>query len=223
MKGKDTNNIILSGGVVDLDRYIDESVITIDRDTTVNAINLHNNMDLKFLVKTGVALTINMFDYAVDLKNKLEIELDNNASFTLNNAFIAEEKYELDIDIKLYGDNVFSKVDIRGINEEKGSIKIVMNGTVAGETHGSEINEYARIINKSEQSSVLIPNLVVNTSEVVANHGISISELDPEALFYLQSKGLEAYHATKILEEGFLLSIMDGEIKEKIKNILIGR
>lgn len=223
MENNFRNNIVLSGGVVDLDRYIGEYDIVIKSDTVVNAINNHNNMNIRFKVEKGVSLLLNMFDYAVDLVQKIEVELDDEASFIMNAAFISEVKYDLTIDTKMYGNDTYSEVNIRGINEERGTVKIIMNGTVAGETHGSEINEYARIINKSEQSSVLIPNLVVNTSEVVANHGVSVTGLDEEKLFYLMSKGIDRTHASKILEEGFILSIMSDDVKEHIKNILVGR
>ena len=98
-----------------------------------------------------------------------------------------------------------------------------MDGTVAGETKDNTLNEYARIINKSEASNVMIPNLVVNTNEVMANHGVSVGSIDEDELFYLATKGINKYTAQKLVEEGFILSIMNDEIKERIKNILLGR
>lgn len=215
--------MILRGGVIDLDRYIDNTCITVEGDTIVNAINLHNNMNLKFKIKEGATLRMNIFDYAIDLTTNLDIELEDDASFILNDSFIAEVKYDLTIDTKLNGNNTYSEVNIRGINEQRGNVKIILNGTVAKETHGGEINEYAKVINKSDDANVLIPNLVVNTCDVVANHGVSIANIDEKALFYLMSKGIDKHHASKILEEGFILSIMGEKNKEKIKNILVGR
>ena len=76
---------------------------------------------------------------------------------------------------------------------------------------------------KSEISNVLIPNLVVNTNEVEANHGVSIGGIDEDEMFYLMSKGISKATAKKLIEEGFILSIMPDDIKERIKNILVGR
>lgn len=223
MESEEWNNIILSGGLVDMDRYADKTLYIIKGNTTINAINNHYDAEVKFKVEPGVTLALNMFDFAVKLSKKIEVELDDKASFIFNGAFISEVKYDLTIDIAMYGDNTYSEVNIRGINDKEGTTKVVLNGTVAGETHGSEINEYAKIINKSDEASVVIPNLIVNTSEVTANHGVTVSGLESDKLFYLVCKGIDKDHATKILEEGFLLSIMSDDIKEHIKNILIGR
>jgi len=223
VKNKNDNIIIMSGGVVNLNKYTSSAHIKIEHDTILNAINLHNNMDLKFEVEKNATLTFNMFDYATTLKTKLDIELYDDSKFNLNVAFITEQKYELDINTKLYGDNISANVNVRGINEREGITRISMDGVVAGETHGCVINEYAKIINKSTFSNVLIPNLIVNTNDVEANHGVTVSHIDEGALFYLMSKGLDKISATKILEEGFILSIMDDDVKNTIKNILVGR
>ena len=70
---------------------------------------------------------------------------------------------------------------------------------------------------------MLIPNLIVNTNDVEANHGVSIGSIDEKELFYLMSKGIDRHNAVKIIEEGFLEAIMPEDVKEKIKNILVGR
>ncbi len=217
------NNIILSGGIVELDKYIDDARIVIKEDTIINAVNLHNNMNLTIVVEEECNLELNLFDYAVSLEINLDIELHDRSTLTLNGAFISEIRYELNVDAKLYGDNIYACVDIRGVNEREGTVKINMNGTVAGETHGNVLNEYAKVLNKSELSNVLIPNLIVNTNDVEANHGVSIGSIDEKELFYLMSKGIDRHNAVKIIEEGFLEAIMPEDVKEKIKNILVGR
>ncbi len=206
-----------------MDKYIDDARIVIKEDTIINAVNLHNNMNLTIVVEEECNLELNLFDYAVSLEINLDIELHDRSTLTLNGAFISEIRYELNVDAKLYGDNIYACVDIRGVNEREGTVKINMNGTVAGETHGNVLNEYAKVLNKSELSNVLIPNLIVNTNDVEANHGVSIGSIDEKELFYLMSKGIDRHNAVKIIEEGFLEAIMPEDVKEKIKNILVGR
>lgn len=217
------NKIILSGGVHNLAKYNDSAQIIIKGDTIINAINLHNNMNLYIVLEPGASLLLNMFDYAVNLESNIKIEAGDRSSFVINCSFISETKYELNIDTLFYGDDITGSVNIRGINEEEGTTKVSMSGTVAGETHGNVLNEYAKVLNKSIYSNVLIPNLIINTSEVEANHGVTIGHIREDELFYLMSKGISRSTAIKTIEEGFILSIMDEEIKQKILNILIGR
>lgn len=223
MNSEYENNIILSGGEYDLDKFNASTHLVIKGDTVVNAINLHNNMHLFIELEENASLILNMFDYAVSLEVKVELEARDNSTFTINNAFIAENKYDLRIDTKLYGDDIYGTVNIRGVNETNGTVKVVMNGTVAGETHGNVLNEYAKVLNKSDQANVLIPNLIVNTNDVEANHGVSIGSIRKEELAYLLSKGIKKSTATKIIEEGFIQSVMPDEVKQTIQNILIGR
>lgn len=223
MNSKYTNKIVLSGGVHALDKFNNSAQLVIKDDTVVNAINLHNNMDLHFILEKGVFLVLNIFDYAVDLSTKIIVEADSSSKFVINDAFITDVKYDLTVETRLYGDDIEGTLNIRGINEREGTTKILMNGIVAGETHGNILNEYARILNKSEHSNVLIPNLIVNTSEVEANHGVSVGHIDDKELFYMMSKGLSRRNAIKIIEEGFLLSTLTPELKQQVQNILVGR
>lgn len=217
------NKIVLSGGVHDLEKYNNSVHLIIKEDTILNAINLHNNMKLYIVIEEGKSLTLNMFDYAVDLKTDIVIEANDNSNFLVNASFISDTKYELDIETRLYGDEIEGEVNVRGINEREGTSKVVMNGIVAGETRGNVLSEYAKVLNKSTFSSVLIPDLIVNTSEVQANHGVTIGHIDSKQLFYMMSKGISKANATKIIEEGFILSIMDEDVKQRIQNILVGR
>lgn len=223
MNSEYANKIVLSGGVHALDKFNNSAQIVIKDDTVVNAINLHNNMDLHFILEKGVFLVLNIFDYAVDLSTKIIVEADSSSKFVINDAFITDVKYDLTVETRLYGDDIEGTLNIRGINEREGTTKILMNGIVAGETRGNILNEYARILNKSEHSNVLIPNLIVNTSEVEANHGVSVGHIDDKELFYMMSKGLSRRNAIKIIEEGFLLSTLTPELKQQVQNILVGR
>ena len=48
------------------------------------------------------------------------------------------------------------------------------------------------------------PSLEVEPSKVKAAHALSISPINPEELFYLQTRGLTSKQATKLIVENFL-------------------
>jgi hypothetical protein len=216
------NNIILNGETANL-QLAGSTKIMVNKDSTLNAINLNNSLNLDIKILDNQEFTFNSFEYRDDIEINLNIEAGENSKFYINMGFIANSKYDLTINTNLYGSNIIGSVNIRGVNELNGQVKILMNGTVAGETHENVLNEYARVINKSEYSNVIIPNLIVNTNDVLANHGASIGTISEEELFYIMSKGISKINAEKLIEEGFLLSIFDEENKDLIKNILIGR
>lgn len=220
---EEENKILMTDDIVYLDKFVKKSFVRVVGNCTLNAINLHNNMSLIIEIEKNSVLVLNIFDYAVLNEVTLDITLDDGASLILNDAFIAEKKYGLYIDTKLYGSNANVYVNVRGINEENATSTVIMNGCVAGGIVGVTLNEYAKVINKSDNSAVLIPNLIVNTNEVEANHGVSIGNINSDELFYLMSKGISSGDASKMIENGFLLSIMGEDVKEKIKNVLVGR
>ncbi|MFB6225643.1 MAG: SufD family Fe-S cluster assembly protein, partial [Candidatus Paceibacteria bacterium] len=48
-----------------------------------------------------------------------------------------------------------------------------------------------------------IPNLEIHNQEVQSKHGVSIRYLNPEWIFYLQSRGIGWEDACDLIEEGF--------------------
>ncbi len=217
------NKLVLSSGRYKIDRYSDAEKITVKGECVLDIIGRNESFKLDIDIEKDASLTIYMFDIIDDVKIELNVTSDDNSKFNLNSSFINHGNFELLIDTNIYGDNITNTVNVKGLNEEDGIVRIVLNGCVAGNTKGNVVNEYARLINKSDQANILVPNLIVNTCDVLANHGVSIGSINSEEISYLMSKGIEKSSAIKILEEGFIKSHMDEESKEKIKNILLGR
>ncbi|MES2200490.1 MAG: Fe-S cluster assembly protein SufD [Chlamydiota bacterium] len=53
------------------------------------------------------------------------------------------------------------------------------------------------------------PNLEIFADDVKASHGATISQIDEEQKFYLQSRGVSAVEATALLTQGFCQEILD--------------
>jgi len=217
------NKIVLSGETIELEKYMNATEIIVQKDCVLNSVNLGDNIYLHIILKEGANLTFNLFDFAPNIQSKIVVDSYDNATFTLNSSFICENKYELDIETNVLGNNVNNRVNIRGINEKNGFVRIEMNGNVGKNTKNSVLSEYAKIINKSVELNVLVPNLKCDTNLTTANHGVTIASVDKDALNYLKTKGIREKMASKIIEEGFIESIMDEPLRKRIKNILIGR
>jgi Fe-S cluster assembly protein SufD len=53
------------------------------------------------------------------------------------------------------------------------------------------------------------PQLEIHADDVKCNHGSSIGQLDPDALFYLRSRGLDEGRARDLLTRGFAAEILE--------------
>ena len=69
-----------------------------------------------------------------------------------------------------------------------------------------------------------IPSLEIKTNDVKAGHGVSISKLTDEHLFYLMSRGISREKARELVLDGFLRSVYnefgDEEVADRISDYL---
>ena len=60
------------------------------------------------------------------------------------------------------------------------------------------------------------PELKIFADDVKCAHGATVGELDEDALFYLQSRGIPTDRAKKLLIEAFIAEIFDGLTGETV-------
>ena len=65
------------------------------------------------------------------------------------------------------------------------------------------------------------PQLVIDADDVKCSHGSSTGEIDPDALFYLQSRGINENSAKSMLIYGFIAEIIDSVDNHYIKDIIL--
>jgi Fe-S cluster assembly protein SufD len=64
-----------------------------------------------------------------------------------------------------------------------------------------------------------IPSVLVSADDVSASHGGTVGELDEDAIFYMQTRGLDRASAVRVIVEGFfepLISQLDDEPLEEV-------
>eukprot|EP00434_Breviolum_minutum_P000862 symbB.v1.2.000760.t1/scaffold25.1/size427608/5 len=60
-----------------------------------------------------------------------------------------------------------------------------------------------------------MPSLQIQADEVTCAHGAALTQLDPEELFYLASRGLDAANARRLMLSGFPMDLLQG-LKEQM-------
>ncbi len=102
--------------------------------------------------------------------------------------------------------------------------KAIMRGLVyinenANNSNGYQKTEMLMLDNGSR--AISIPDLEIHNDEVRCTHGSSITKIDSEKLFYLQSRGLSDAESEKLLIKGFyetLLSEVPNGLKENVSD-----
>jgi len=192
--------------------------IIVENKSIISLLDIFDKHKTHIILKENSSLTINLFSKkAFDLD--IKIDLYDNSKLIVNSSFINNDYHKEIIDVNLLGSNINVFVNVRGINN-KSDVQIILNGSNKSESKNNIFHEYAKVINNTNSKNILIPNLLVDNYTGIFNHGVSIGHINEKNIFYLESKGIERNKAKKMLENGFILSVMDENIKEKIKAML---
>lgn len=130
----------------------------------------------------------------------------NCTSYFYSRSMIADNtSNNVSVNINHYGKNSKSLIDVKTVLDDKsyssfrGNINIVKKAE----------NVSAKMINKNlllsnEAVAVTEPNLDINTKEVECSHGCTISNIDKDVLYYLNSRGYNDTQAKQTIIQGFL-------------------
>lgn len=106
--------------------------------------------------------------------------------------------------------NCVSNIVFKGIINDKaiGNFNCLITADpTAAKTETHVIN---RNLLLSEYASFnTAPALEIYADDVIGTHGATVGQLDQDALFYLQSRGIAAHIATKLLTTAFIQEIID--------------
>ena len=94
----------------------------------------------------------------------------------------------------------------------------------------------AKTVSRQENRNLLLsetaivdskPTLEIHNDDVKCNHGSTIGQIDEEAMFYLQSRGIDASEARTLLTYAFASEIIDrikvAPVREQVRRVLFER
>lgn len=148
---------------------------------------------------------------------ELSVTLHEGADFTLGAAQIGGETQTLEI--------VTTVTHAEPGATSRQRVRSVLGGTATGTYLGkvavargaqqtdSEQDVKAMLLDRSATANAK-PELEIFADDVKCAHGCAIGELDAQAIFYLQSRGLPPAEAKKILLQAFVAGVFDGAEEE---------
>lgn len=113
-----------------------------------------------------------------------------------------------------------SNVVMRGVAQD--TSKTILNGKVNVETNGkgstSSLSQHVLLLDKGAKAETN-PLLEIKNNAVECSHSAAIRSLEPEKLFYLQSRGLSEQLAKTTMITGFLRSAMNMMKDKELRNM----
>lgn len=150
------------------------------------------------------------------LRNNLNIAVQGeNCETKLNGVYLASgtEHFDNHTYVDHIAPNCSSSENYKGIIDDKATA--VFNGKVMVQPDAQKINGFQsnqNILLSDEATVNSKPELEIYADDVLCSHGSTTGQLDEEALFYLQSRGVSESSARKMLIRAFVFDVLD-EIK----------
>ncbi|HHW4669891.1 MAG TPA: Fe-S cluster assembly protein SufD [Xylella fastidiosa subsp. multiplex] len=160
-------------------------------------------------------------------RHELNVRLEgDNARLTANGILLGHLTRHLDtrLHIEHIARNTASELLWRGIGTDRS--RVVFHGGI--HIHQGADGSDARLSNKNLLLSANAeidtqPVLIINTDEVQAAHGATVGQLDPQALFYLRTRGIPHTTAQQLLSAAFChepLTLLDSTLADILRTPL---
>ena len=202
---------------VDVQFNTQSLTIDITNNVVINELNDCNIIQkLLINIHDNSTLTLNIFNQKASLNLDIEINIYDNGKFYGNIGLIAITENHLNVTTNMFKDNIENILNIKGISKKEGYFNIKVDGNVQKNTYNNMMKESIKILNLNAKENKILPNMLVATNEVKADHFVTISNISEPELFYLMSKGINRNLASKILEKAFIFSLYDEKVKKRI-------
>ncbi len=210
------NNIDIKDNAIILDILVNELTINIEGKVLIQEINKKENENLKLTInmKPNSSLVYNRFMIHNKMDDTIILNQQNKSNLSFNYSFISYDKCKIDFQSNLTSDDNETKIKVAAVTLDKGSTIISSTANTLPKIKNNNLIESIKVLVLNNEESRCIPNLLVASNEIEVNHAATISNIDKDYLFYLNSKGISINSAIDLIKTGYLLSNL--EINEKI-------
>jgi Fe-S cluster assembly protein SufD len=147
----------------------------------------------------------------------------NGSSAEFNGVYFMSGKQHVDLDTLTHHIGISTGGDLllKGAVRDKG--RAVFQGMIRIDPSGQQTNSYLKndnlILNDGARADS-IPSLQIDANDVRASHGATVSRIDEEYIFYMQSRGIPRSTAVRMIVEGFFSTVFDRMREERVREKL---
>ncbi len=153
-----------------------------------------------------------------DCNGKIVIESSNKTKLILHLGIEAKGKNQLTIENILNGSENNSEIVVRMVGDSDSYTTLKTTGVLKKDTKENIFLEEVKYLNENDNFIECIPELLVDSNDVTANHNVSIGNISKEDLFYLESKGIEENVARDLIRKCFINSMIRNSKREEDEN-----
>lgn len=121
----------------------------------------------------------------------------------------------------------WSNIDFKAVADGRSRSSYTGLIRIEEQARGSEAYQENRNLLLSENGRAdSIPELEILNEDVSCSHGATVAPIDPEQVFYLQSRGLSPADAVRLVVQGFLAGVVDGlppGVRDVVSDLIASR
>ncbi|MBA6157156.1 Fe-S cluster assembly protein SufD [Tenacibaculum sp. S7007] len=209
------------------------------KDATVDIYKIQNDNNNASLVdnayieqKSNSIVSVHTFSFGGNItRNNLNFyQRGEHIDSILKGVTIIEGKQHIDHHTLVHHiePNCESHQDYKGIYDERSTA--VFNGKVIVEKEAQKTNAYQQNNNVLVSDKATInakPQLEIFADDVKCSHGCTIGQLDDDALFYMQQRGIPKKEAKALLMYAFANTVLESvkipEVKQRINKLIANK
>jgi Fe-S cluster assembly protein SufD len=147
----------------------------------------------------------------------------NGSAAEFNGVYFMNEKQHVDLDTLTHHIGLSTGGDLLLKGALRDQARAVFQGMIKIDTSGQQTNSYLKnenLLLSDRARADSIPSLEIDANDVRASHGATVSRIDEEYIFYLQSRGIPRSTAVRMIVEGFFSSVFDRMGQERVREKL---
>lgn len=151
--------------------------------------------------------------------------VEDHAETALSGLALLDGKRHADADVRVVHDALHtrSRQVFRGVLDDRShsvysGLVLVKPGAQKADSNQASAN----LLLSPKAEADTRPQLEIYADDVICNHGAATGAIDPDALFYLQSRGLNADAARRMIAYGFAAHILADLDDERLHRELLG-
>lgn len=177
-----------------------------------------SNYDIDLLVMKNANITVNSLNKNNNVN--VNIKLEENSMITYNHSVVSniDSMNKFNIINSSYSTSFLNN---NGVNLGNNKLFFEINGVISSNMKEVNCNQSSKIINYSSGNSKIIPNLIIDSNDIIANHSAYIGEIDKELVFYLESRGIKRKTIENLVYKQTMLSKMNLSLERNLVNQIL--
>ena len=204
---------------IEIDNEVKLDIAVTENISSKLVIIASSNYDINIKLNRNSSLIVNSLNKNNSVNVNISLLEESNINY--NHSVLTNSDSINNFNILHKDSNSISNLNNNGININNGKLFFIINGKVPNKLNNITCNQKSKIINYSLGNSKIIPNLIIDSNDIIASHSAYIGKIDDDDIFYMTSRGINKTDIQKIIYKATLLGIMNlDEEKDKFNKIL---